>query len=170
MSTTVAVNTFTHTATYIAAKMMLTLKEIVRESGLRPENLATDWKSLEGAVAFYLRAQQLRRIVLEVYPANKPTELAGAWELHVKYSTNDSGDGGTFWADTDLIRYSIEKAGAYLSTCGYHFIVCVTPGSPDYDGWGPATLLPTDTFKRHSVGAQIGAPGASVETFYWVKS
>lgn len=169
MSTTVAVNTFTHTATYIAAKLMLTLKEIVRESGLKPENLATNWTSLEGAVAFYLRAQQLRRIVLEVYPANKPTVLAGAWELHINYSSTTAGDGGSFWADTDLIRYSILKAGVYPSTCGYHFIVCVAPGAPDYPGWSTTKLLSTDNFTRYSVGAQIGAPCASVETFYWVK-
>lgn len=169
MSTTVAVNTFTHTATYIAAKMMLTLKEIVREAGLRPEYLATDWKSLEGAIAFYLRSQHLRRVILEVYPASRPHDLAGRWDLEINYSST-GGDGGSFWADTDLIRYSIAKAGTYPSTCGYRFIVTVAHGAPGYSDWGPTKLLSTDKFTRYSVGSQIGAPGANVETYYWVKS
>ncbi len=170
MSSTVAVNTYTHTATYIAAKMMLTLKEIVRESGLKPENMATNWTSLEAAIAFYLRSQNLRSVKLEVHPAGRTTELAGRWDLDINYSATNDGDGGGFWADTDLIRYSIAKAGAYPGTCGYRFLVTVASGSPDYAGWGPTSLLSTDKFTRYSIGSQIGAPGANVETYYWVKS
>lgn len=170
MSTSVSVNTSTHTATYIASKMMLTLKEIVRTSGLKPENMASSWPSLEGGIAFYLRNQNLKKVVLEIHPAGRSSELAGRWDLEINYSATSNGDGGSFWVDTDLIRYSIQKAGAYPSTCNYRFIVTVAHCAPDFAGWGPATLLPTDKFTRYSVGGQIGAPGASVETFYWVKS
>lgn len=170
MSTTVSVNTYTHTATYIAAKMMLTLKEIVRETGLKPENMSTSWASLEGGLAFYLRNQHLREVTLEVRPAGRPTELAGRWDLEINYSSEAGADGGTFWTDTDLIRYSIVKSGAYPSTCPYRFIITVAHGAPDFEGWGPTTLLSTDKFTRYSLGSQIGAPGAKVDTHYWVKS
>ncbi|HWA15273.1 MAG TPA: hypothetical protein VG817_02485 [Gemmatimonadales bacterium] len=170
MSTNVAVNTYAFTATYLAGKMMLTLKEIVRESGLKPENLATSWASLEGGIAFFLRSQHLQRVILEVSPFLRPKELAGRWDLDITYNTSGSGDGGSFWVDTDLIRASIAKAGAYPSTCSYRFILTVGSGATQYDDWGPATLLPTDKFTRYSLGAQIGAPGAGVETHYWVKS
>ena len=62
MSTTVTVNTYTHTATYIASKMMLTLKEIVRESGLDPGFLSNRWKRLEEGVAVWMRSRHLQRI------------------------------------------------------------------------------------------------------------
>lgn len=167
MSTAVSVNTYTHTATYIAGKMMLTLKEIVRESGLSPAYLATNWVSLEGAVAFYLRDRRLVRLVLEVYPGGCPTILAGRWDLEITYA-DTGGDGGSFWTDTDLIRYSIAKAGTHPSTCGYRFLLSAKPG-PDYPGWSDTKFLPTDNFTRYCVGSQIGAPGANVETSYWVK-
>ncbi|MBS0631618.1 MAG: HORMA domain containing protein [Verrucomicrobia bacterium] len=170
MSTTVSVNTYTHTATYIAAKMMLTLKEIVRETGLRPENMAGIWSSLEAGLAFYLRNQQLQTVVLEVHPAGRPNDLAGRWDLEINYSSSSTSDGGSFWTDTDLIRYSIAKSGAYPSTCSYRFLITVAPGAPDLAGWESATFLSTDRFTRYSLGSQIGAPGANVETHYWVKS
>jgi hypothetical protein len=149
---------------------MLTLKEIVREAGLQPENMATSWASLESGIAFYLRSQQLREVILEVRPAGRPTELAGRWDLEINYSASSNGDGGSFWTDTNLIRYSIAKAGAYPSTCSYRFVVTVAHGSPDYTGWSPTKLLSTNNFTRYSLGSQIGAPGANVETHYWVKS
>jgi len=168
MSTTVAVNTYAHTATYIAGKILLTLKEIVRESGLDPAQLGTSWKSLEEAAAFYLRAQQLRSLTLEVYPASLPASLAGRWDLELTYSTG-GGDDGSFGTDTTLIRYSIAKAGLQPQNCGYRFVMSVAPGSPDFPGWGPTKFLSTDNFTRYSVGSQIGAPGAKVEAVYWVK-
>lgn len=169
MSTSVAVNTYTHTATYIAAKMMLTLKELVRETGLNPENMSGSWQRLETGIAFYLRNQTLREVTLEVRPGGRPTELAGRWDLEISYSSSSNGDGG-FWVDTTLIRYSIAKAGAYPSTCTYRFVVTTSPGAADPDGWKSTTLLSTDKFTRYSLGQQIGAPGANVETHYWAKS
>lgn len=169
MSTTVAVNTYTHTATYIAAKMMLTLKELVRESSLKPENMCNSWQNLETGIAFYLRNQTLREVILEVSPGGRPTELAGRWDLEINYSSSGNGDGG-FWVDTDLIKYSIAKAGAYPSTCTYRFVVTTTAGAADPEGWRSTTLLSTDKFTRYSLGQQIGAPGANVETHYWSKS
>ena len=168
MSTSVAVNTHTHTATYLAAKMMLTLKELIRETGLKPENMCGTWMSLETAIAFYLRNRTLRKVILEVCPAGRPVELVGRWDLEINYTSTDSADGG-FWVDTNLIKYSIAKAGAYPSTCTYHFVLTVSPGAADPDGWGDGKLLSTDGFKCYSLGLQIGAPGAGVETHYWTK-
>lgn len=169
MSTTVAVNTYTHTATYIAAKMMLTLKELVRETGLKPENMCDSWQNLETGIAFYLRNRTLREVILEVRPSGRPTELAGRWDLEINYSSTSNGDGG-FWVDTTLIRYSIAKAGAYAGTCTFRFVVKTTAGAADPDGWGSTTLLSTEKFTRYSLGQQIGAPGATVETHYWTKT
>lgn len=166
MSTTVAVNTYTHTATYIASKMMLTLKEIVRESGLDPGFLSNSWKPLEEGVAVWIRSRHLQGIMLEVYRLNNE-ELSARWDLEVSYATSNGTD-GSFYTDTELIRKSIAKVGLKPANCGYRFLVSTADGAPVLAGWTTRALLSTDNFVRYSVGSQIGAPGASVETSYWV--
>lgn len=46
MSTFVVVNTYTHSVTYVTDKMLMSLKEIIRCSGLSPEKFVTDWKGI----------------------------------------------------------------------------------------------------------------------------
>ncbi len=165
MSTTVAVNTYTHTATYLAAKMMLTLKEIIRESGLDPLQFSSRWKSLEDGVAVWMRSRHLQSLTLEVYSLQS-NALAARWDLEISYTA--SGD-SNFWTDTDLIRYSIAKVGLNPRNCGYRFVVFRADGAPKIQGWSDTTLRSTEKFARYSIGSQIGAPGASVETSYWLK-
>lgn len=166
MSTTVAVNTYTHTATFLAAKMMLTLKEIVRESQLDPGQMATGWKNLEDGVAVWMRSRHLQSVTLEVF-SRASDKLAARWDLEISYTTSN-GD-GNFWTDTELIRYSIAKAGLDPKGCGYRFLVCTADGAPKLEGWTTSPFRATDSFVRHSMGSQIGAPEAQVETAYWVK-
>ena len=69
MSTHVVVNTYAHSATYVADKMLLSLKEIIRESGLSPEKLATDWTVLQRGIATWLGSGHLQSVKLEVFIA-----------------------------------------------------------------------------------------------------
>jgi Bacterial HORMA domain 2 len=51
MSTFTTVNTYTHSVTYVANKLLQCLKDIVRLSGLNPEKLTNDWTVLERGIA-----------------------------------------------------------------------------------------------------------------------
>jgi hypothetical protein len=166
MSTTVVVNTYTHTATYVAAKLLLSIKEIVRESGLDPVKLADQWVVLERGISTWLGSQHLQGVTLEIYEPST-VRLVKRWDLDIIYGY--SGD-GTLWTDTAALRYSILKAGAIPSRCSYRVLVTTAPGAPAVAGWSNTTLLSTEGFTRYAVGSSIGGNGIGANAAYWVKS
>src|SRR5690242_4204792 len=97
----------THTVTYVTSKMLLILKEIIREIGLDPGKLTDEWGGLELAISTWLRSQHLKQVYMEIYDP-KTDALVSRWDLDVVYGY---GSDETFWADTEAIRYSIKKAG-----------------------------------------------------------
>src|SRR5438046_464078 len=115
MSTVVSVNTLTHTVTYVTSKMLLSLKEIIREIGLNPSKLTSDWPTLENGIAKWLESRHLERVTLEVY--NPKTDgLVYRWDMDVVYGY--TGD-GSLWVDTDAIKYAIAKEGCSPAQCQY---------------------------------------------------
>jgi hypothetical protein len=154
---------YTHTVTYVTTKMLLTLKEIIREIGLDPARFSDDWPSYEQAVSTWLNSRHLQRVVLEVYNPWS-NDLVARWDMEVVYAT--VGD-GCLWVDTAAIRYSIAKAGLVASWCKYDILVQTSPGRPAVPGWGPGGFRSTDGFKRYVVGATVGGNGLSAETAYW---
>ena len=59
MSTFVVVNTYTHSVTYVTDKMLMSLKEIIRCSGLSPEKLVADWRVLQDGIRTWLNSRDL---------------------------------------------------------------------------------------------------------------
>src|SRR4051794_33659887 len=113
MSTLVVVNTYAHSVTYVADNLLMSLKEIIRESGLSPEKLTSDWANLQRGISRWLESRHLERIVLEVY--NPTTNaLIGRWDFEIAYGAQ--GD-GSMWVNTDDIKYHIRKAGQWPSEC-----------------------------------------------------
>jgi hypothetical protein len=167
MSTFVSVNTYAHTTTYIAAKMLYSLVFIIRESGLDPGKFTGDWATMEVGIKTWLGTRDLQSVILEVF---KPItgELVGRWDFDIAYGYGEGGD-GDMWIDTDAIRYAIKKAGSWPSLCDYRLVVQTNPGRPDVEGWSGTTLRSTDGFVRHSIGTTIGAVGAGTATAYWRK-
>lgn len=163
MSTTVHVNTYTYSVTYVANKLLLSLQTIIRWSGLSPERLTDDWEVLERGIKKWLETQDLTQLVLEVY--NPWTDaLIGRWDLGVSYGF--TGD-GSFWVDTDDIRYHIQKSGSWPSSCNYRVVATTKPYRPDVPGWSRTTLRSTDGFIKQSIGTTIDGSGLSVGTGYW---
>ncbi len=163
MSTYTVSITYTHTVTHVATKMLLTIKEIIREIGLDPARFTESWESYERAVSTWLQSRHLRRVTLEVY---SPTtgRLVTRWDMDVVYTT--IGD-GRLWGDTAAVRYSIAKAGLVPSSCRYDLILTTDPGRPDVCGWTSCEFRSTAGFKRYAVGATVGGNGLSAETAYW---
>ena len=164
--TTVAVNTYTHSVTYVADNILKSLKDIIRLSGLDPTPLVDSWESKMRALKTWLGTEDLERVVLEVY--NKKNEaLIVRWDIDIVYSWNG---GGGFWTDTDQLKYHIRKAGVAPSDACYDILMKTKPGRPDVPGWGTGSYRSTDGFVRHNLGSTIEHSGLGGSAAYWRKN
>lgn len=114
--TSVAVNTYTHSVTYVADNILKSFKDIIRLSGLDPSNLVASWESKMRALRTWLDTGDLERVVLEVFNP-KTGALIVRWDIDVVYNWS-SGD-GSFWTDTEQLKYHIRKAGLAPSDASY---------------------------------------------------
>jgi hypothetical protein len=166
MNTFAVATTYVHTVTYVTEKILLSLKEIIRGSGLDPAKMSRQWITLEQGISDWIKSHHLKQVHLEVFnPWNE--NLVCRWDLDVLYDYN--GD-GSLWADIFAIRYNIAKAGLSPSGCDYRITVSLNPGYPKAPGWGTCNLFSTDGFHRFSVGTTIGAQGLGASAAYWSRS
>jgi hypothetical protein len=165
MSTFTLVNTYTHSVTYITDKILHSIQNIIRWSGLSPEKLTSDWEVLERGIKRWLETQDLEQIVLEVYHPITDA-LVGRWDIEIRYAF--VGD-GSFWVNTDDIKYHIKKAGLWPSMCEYRIVATTKLGRPDVQGWSKTTLRSTDGFIKQSIGTTIDGSGLSTGMGYWRK-
>jgi hypothetical protein len=158
-------HTSAHTVSHVTSKMLLLLKEIIREIGLDPSKLMDDWSSLERAVSTWLKSRHLQQLTLEIY--NPTTDgLVSRWDLEIIYGY---GADDAFWVDTSAIRYSIAKAGLAAAQCKYSFLIYNSPGEPEVTGWGPTKARPTQGFNKYAIGSTIGGNGIGTDVAYWKK-
>ena len=163
--TSVAAYSYTMSVTYVADNILKSFKDIIRLSGLDPTALVESWESTMLALTTWLRAGTLTGVVLEVFnPATNA--LVGRWDVDVVYGA--AGD-GSFWTDTDQIKYHIQKAGLWPSQCRYSLILQNKPGRPDVPGWGPGGYRSTVGFARQSLGTTIEHNGLGANAAYWRK-
>jgi hypothetical protein len=164
--TSVAVNTYTHSVTYVADNILKSFKDIIRLSGLDPAKLANDWDSNMRAIKAWLDTGHLEKVILEVFdPRN--SELIVRWDIDIVYGW--SGD-GSFWTDTEQLRYHIRKAGLAPSAATYDVLLKTKPGRPEVAGWGPGSSRSTDGFVRHSLGSTVEHYGLGGSAAYWRKN
>ena len=167
VSTSVSVNTFTHSVTHVTGEMMKGLKLIILLSGLSLDKIRDDWESVERAVYAWLNSRHLQKVTLEVY--NGATNaLVTRWDFEIDY-TYGTADEGALWADHEAIRFAIQKAGVVASTCRYEFKI-LAPGGADVFGWSAGSYRPTVGFIEHSVGTTIGGNSLASTTSYWRKA
>ena len=165
--TSVAVNTYTHSVTYVADNILKSMKDIIRLSGLDPTNLVDDWSSNKRAIQTWLHSGHLEVVVLEIFNP-KTDALVARWDIDVIYTTG-LGDGG-FWTDTEQIKYHVRKAGLAPSKAKFRLVLQNKPGRPDVDGWGSTQYRSTEGFVRHSLGSTIEHYGLGASTAYWRQS
>lgn len=163
MSTFVSVNTYTHSVTYVTDNMLRCLQGIIRDSGLSPEKIASEWTVLQRGISKWLETRHLERVVLEVF---KPSDgsLVGRWDFDISYGSQ--GD-GSMWVNTDDIKYHILKAGQWPGSCDYGIIVTTRTGRPEVAGWSTTAFRSTAGFVRQSIGTTIGSDGISSGAAYW---
>src|SRR6185295_18382505 len=107
MSTHVAVNTYTHSVTYVTGEMVRSLKQIILLSGLNADLLINSWVSLETAISAWLRSKHLKKVTLEIYTPSTDG-LVTRWDFEVNY-TYVADDDGSLWADHEAIKNAIKK-------------------------------------------------------------
>lgn len=164
MSTFVAVNTYTYSVTYLAEKLLLSLKDVIRETGLDPAKLTDDWKVLQDGFSTWLATGDLQIVYLEIYDP-RDDSLVLRWDLDIVY---DASSNGSMWVDTDDLRYHILKAGRAPSRCKYSVKVRTKNGRPDVSGWSSCSFRSTDGMSRHSIGTMINASnGLGSRAAYW---
>ena len=128
--TTVTVNTYTHSVTYVADNVLKSLKDIIRMTGLDPTEFVGDWDSNRRAIAAWMQSGHLRKVILEIFDPST-NALIVRWDMEIVYGY--TGDGG-FYTDTDQLRYHIRKAGIAPSQARYRLVVRHDPGAPDVAG------------------------------------
>lgn len=168
MSTTVSVNTYTHSVTYVTDKMLNSLRYIITQVGLDPSKFLDDWASTERAASTWLNSRHLRKVVLEIYNASTGS-LITRWDFGIDYDYGSSSD-GSMWVDTDAIRFAIIKCGVIPSSCSYRILMDNAPGRPDVPGWGSTSYKSTDGFVHQNIGTTIGTHAIGTNTGYWRKS
>lgn len=162
--TTVSAYSYTHSVTYVADNVLKSLKDIIRLSGMNPTKLTDEWDSIHRAMRAWLDSQHLEKVVLEVYNPSTGA-LVLRWDIDIVYQWS-SGD-GTFYTDTDQLRYHIRKAGGAPADARYDVLLKNKPGRPDVAGWGPASFRSTDSMARQSLGSTIEHSGLGASAAYW---
>ena len=114
--TNVAVNTYTHSVTYVADNILKSLKDIIRLSGLDPAEFVGTGIHTCAAIQTWLNTGDLESVELEIYDP-KTDALIFRWDIEISYSW--SGGDGSFWTDTEQLRYAIRKAGLAPSEASY---------------------------------------------------
>lgn len=163
--TAVAVNvcTHTHSVTYVAENILKSMKDIIRLSGLDPSEFVKDWDLHMRGVDGWLRTGELERVKLDIFhPRNGG--LLFQWNIDISYSW--TGGDGSFWTDTEQLKYAIRKAGVVPSEAKYDLRLKVKPGHREIDGWSTGAARSTDGMVRQSLGTTIGHGSLSGSTSY----
>lgn len=166
MSTFVAVNTYTHSVTYVTDNILRSLQDIVKLSGLDPSMISEEWAVLERGVRTWINSKHLEKVVLEVYNP-KTNALIGRWDIEIAYDW--SGENGRFWVDTDQIKAAIKKAGSWPSESNYRIVCTTKDGRAAVEGWSSTTLRSTSGMIKQSLGTTIECCGLSAGAGYYRK-
>jgi hypothetical protein len=155
-----------HSVTYVADNMLKSLKDVIVQSGLDPSKLVDDWEVLSRGLKAWIAAEQLERVILEVFDP-RTNALVGRWDIDVSYSW--TGGDGQFWVDSDQIRHAVRKQGMWPAEARYRVVVTRKPWSVEVDGWSDTTLRSTSGMVHQSLGGTIEHNGLGASAAYWRK-
>ncbi|MGE4593360.1 HORMA domain containing protein [Alcaligenes sp.] len=161
---TVATYSYTHSVTYVTDNILKSLKDIILFSGLDPEHFVDSWASNTRAIKTWLGTGDLRRVVLEIYDPFTD-KLIIRWDIDIVYGWSE-GD-GSFWTDTEQLKYAIKKAGLLPWQAKYKVMLDTRPGRPDVEGWGNGSYRSTEDMVKQSLGSTVEHSGLAGQAGYW---
>ena len=119
LMTSVAVNTYTHSVTYVADNILKSIQGHHSPERARSERTCRELGKQDARRSRHgSHTGDLEAVVLEIFDP-KTGALIVRWDIDVVYSWS-SGD-GSFWTDTEQLRYAIRKAGVAPSEASYRF-------------------------------------------------
>ena len=160
---TVAVHSYTQSVVYVADNILKSLKDIIRLSGLDPNKLVGEWAVLLRGISKWIDSKHLETVTLEIYDP-MTDKLITRWDVAVVYTWDVSA--GTFWTDTEQLRFAIKKIGLVASQADYRVVVSNRDGRPHVDGWSTCSFRSTDGMIRQSLGTTVEHNGLSANTSY----
>lgn len=161
---TVATYSYTHSVTYVTDNILKSLKDIILLSGLNPEYFADHWEGNTRAIKTWLETGDLRKVVLEIYDP-VTDKLVTRWDIDIVYGWSN-GD-GSFWTDTEQLKYAIKKTGLVPSQAKYEVVLNTKPGRPDVEGWGKGSYRSTEGMVKQSLGSTVEHSGLTGQAGYW---
>jgi Bacterial HORMA domain 2 len=163
MNVSTTVYTHVNVAAYITDKMLLSLGNIIRDSGLNMQKFVNQRDNCEIGIKTWLASGHLEKVILEVFDP-LTNALVKRWDFHLYV---DGDDELGFWFDPDDIRYHLLKAGKVPSKCGYTIVVVTKPGRPNIPGWSRCDLRDTSRLRQFCLGTTISADKTGTRTSYW---
>jgi hypothetical protein len=160
----VAVYSYTQSVVYVADNVLKSLKDIIRLSGLDPSKLVGDWAVLLRGISAWIESRHLETVTLEIFDP-RTDKLITRWDVTVVYTWDISA--GTFWTDTEQLKFAIRKAGLMPAQADYRVVVSNKGGRPNVEGWSSCSLRSTDGMVRQSLGTTVEHNGLSANTAYW---
>jgi hypothetical protein len=153
----------THVVSFLTDKMLLSLGNIIRDSGLNMQNFTNLRPQYESGIKTWMAGGHLDKVVLEVFdPATSALLRRWDFDLYV-----DGAGRVEFWFDGQDIKYHLLKAGKVPATCSYSIIVLTKPGSPSIAGWSACELKDTSKLRQFSLGTTISANTSGTQASYW---
>lgn len=163
MSAVIAYN-YTQSVTYVADKILKSLKDIIVLSGLNPEEFVGNWDCKMRGIKTWLESGHLESLELEIYdPATD--KLITRWDITVVYGW--AGGDGSFWTDTEQLKYAIKKHGILPSQAKYRMVAHTKDGRPNVDGWTSTESRSTAGMVRQSLGTTVEHSGLGGQAAYW---
>lgn len=163
--TQVVTYSYGHSVTYVTDNILRSFKDIIRLSGLSPAKFAGSWDVYHRGVNSWLSSGHLEKAVLEIYNP-KSNELITRWDVEVRQTWSGTGD-GSFWTDTEQLKFAIKKAGVAPADATYDLILSLKPNAPSVQGWGSASFRSTEGMVRQSLGTTIEHSGLGASAAYW---
>lgn len=154
----------TQSVTYVADNILRSLKDIIRLSGLDPSQLVDRHECNMRAIRTWLDSEDLEHVTLEIF-SRSTDELVLRWDINVAYGWS-AGD-GSFWTDTEQLRFAIRKAGIAPRDARYRLLLRTRPGCVDVPGWSDVQARSTTGMVRQSLGSTIEHNGLGANASYW---
>lgn len=161
--TAVAVNTYTHSVTYVSDNILKSLKDIIQLIGLNPNKLIANREVLMRGLEAWLDSGHLNKVVLEIFDPSTD-RLVGRWDVDIVYGWSGNGE---FWFDPDQIRYHIQKVGLAPNNVTYRIVVENRANRPSVQGWSSTSFRSTNGLVRQTLGLTINHSGLGGGFSYW---
>jgi len=156
--------TRTNSIVFLSDNLRNTLREVIREYGISPNNLVQDWGTIERGIRTWLESGHLLNVVIEFFKPGASTASA-RWDVPIGYDS--SGVVDDMWLDKNYLRQLIAKSKRPTPDCVYRVVLVTRPGKPWVDGFTNCTFLSTGTLAARHAGTVIATGHLTAGVTYW---